>query len=64
MDIKFIERNLFDVFFGEGFKNYVRFRKTSHGLIIYKRGGKLPENYIDLVELKLYIQNAQKAAKG
>ena len=55
MQIININSNLFDVFFNDGWRDYVRFRKTNHGLIIYKRSQNLPNGYLDMVETKLLI---------
>jgi hypothetical protein len=56
MHIKFINNALFDVFYNDGWSSYVRFRKTKHGLIIYKRSVDLPKDYLDMLEIKLLLQ--------
>lgn len=55
MEIKHVTHNLFDVFYNDGWNSYVRFRKTNHGLVIYKRSKDLPKNYLDLLETKLLL---------
>ena len=55
MQIKFINNALFDVFYNDGWNSFVRFRKTKHGLIIYKRSKELPKDYLDLLETKLLL---------
>ena len=55
MEIKHVTANLFDVFYNDGWNSYVRFRKTNHGLVIYKRSKDLPKNYLDLLETKLLL---------
>ena len=55
MEIKHVTHNLFDVFYNDGWHSYVRFRKTNHGLVIYKRSKDLPKNYLDLLETKLLL---------
>jgi hypothetical protein len=55
MHIKHITHNLFDVFYNDGWNSFVRFRKTKHGLIIYKRSKELPKDYLDLLETKLLL---------
>lgn len=56
MQIKYITPHLFDVFYNDGWNSYVRFRKTNHGLIIYKRSKDLPKNYLDLLETFMLIK--------
>lgn len=55
MEIKHVTASLFDVFYNDGWNSYVRFRKTNHGLVIYKRSKDLPNNYLDLLETKLLL---------
>ena len=55
MEIKHLTTSLFDVFYNDGWTSYVRFRKTKHGLVIYKRSKDLPNNYLDLLETKLLL---------
>jgi hypothetical protein len=57
MQIIKVNSSLFDVFFNDGWNSYARFRKTNHGLIIYKRSNDLPKGFIDDVETKLLLDD-------
>lgn len=56
MKIYYINNNLFDVFFGDGFTTMLRVRRTKAGFALLSRKGKLPMNYLSMLELKLLIE--------
>ena len=57
MKIIYINNRVFDVFFGDGWKNNARIRKTDNGYIIMRKHVRMPAGkLLDMVETSLLLK--------